>query len=360
MHGEPTKVTPDGHRAAAPLTGSRLLLELPGYKWGEYPIVAVTPLRQRHVLQMNNGHHILEKLAQSEVFLNYASAFNEATGLRITLRPVEPSKPAHHVGCHANPVCAMFAASSGTCAMRLEVPQHGPEAHTPQTMVCSAGLSVASVPVRSGERLLGFLQTEAVIVGEPDERQLKKAAQQLRYLGTKVDMGKLKNAYLHAKAVTPKMYNSALRLLTIFAEHLGLVANQLTLQNNHHEPESVGKAREFIGEHHREHLALTDVAHAVNMSTFYFCKTFKKTTGLTYTDYLAHFRIEKARELLAEPNMRISEIAFEVGFQTLKHFNRTFRRLLGKSPSLYRATLSQQWEHSNGNRNAEAGIEMNP
>lgn len=307
---------------------------------------------------MNSGHHILEQLAHSEIFRNYASAFNEATGLRITLRPAEPSNPAQHDGCHANPVCAMFAASSRTCAAHLEVPQHGPEAHTPQTMVCAAGLSVASVPVRSGERLLGFLQTGEVIVGEPGERLLKRAAQQLRDLGAKVDMGKLKNAYLHAKTVTPKMYHSALRMLTIFAEHLGLVANQLTLQSNNTEPESMGRAREFIGEHHREHLALTDVAHAVNMSTFYFCKTFKKTTGFTFTDYLAHFRIEKVRALLAKPNVRISEIAFDVGFQSLTHFNRTFRRLLGESPSQYRATLSQQWDHSNGHQIASAGIDM--
>ena len=307
---------------------------------------------------MNNGHRIIEQLAHSEIFRNYASAFNEATGLGITLRPAEPSNPAQHNGCHANPVCAMFAASSRTCAALLEVPQHDPEAHTPHTMVCAAGLSVASVPVRNGERLLGFLQTGGVIVGEPGERLLKSAAQQLRNLGAKVDMGMLKNAYLHAKAVTPTMYHSALRMLTIFAEHLGLVSNQLTLQSNNTEPESMSKARKFIGEHHQEHLALTDVAHAANMSTFYFCKTFKKTTGFTFTDYLAHLRIEKARALLAKPNVRISEVAFDIGFQSLAHFNRTFRRLLGESPSQYRATLSQQWDHSNGHLKASAGIEM--
>jgi AraC-like DNA-binding protein len=307
---------------------------------------------------MKNGHHIFEQLSHSDIFRNYARAFNVATGLRLMLRPVESSNPAQHDGCHANPVCAMFAASSRTCASRLELPQHNPEAHTTQTMVCAAGLSVASVPVRSGERLLGFLQTEGVIVGEPSKQLLKRAAQQLRNLGTKVDMGKLKEAYLHANTVTSKIYNSALRMLTIFAEHLGLVANHLTLQSSNTEPEGVGKAREFIREHHREHLALTDVAHAVNMSTFYFCKMFKKTTGLSFTDYLAHLRIEKAKEMLAKPNVRISEVAFDVGFQSLAHFNRTFRRLLGESPSQYRVTLSQQWAQSNDHPKAGARLSM--
>jgi AraC-like DNA-binding protein len=75
------------------------------------------------------------------------------------------------------------------------------------------------------------------------------------------------------------------------------------------------------------------------MSTFYFCKTFKKATGLTFTDYLGRVRIEKARELLLNPNARVSEVAYDSGFQSLTHFNRTFHRLLGESPSQYRASL---------------------
>ena len=51
------------------------------------------------------------------------------------------------------------------------------------------------------------------------------------------------------------------------------------------------------------------VAKAVNMSTFYFCKMFKKATGLNFTDYVSRVRVEKARNLLLNRNLRISEIA---------------------------------------------------
>jgi AraC-like DNA-binding protein len=50
-------------------------------------------------------------------------------------------------------------------------------------------------------------------------------------------------------------------------------------------------------------------------------------------------RIEKAKNLLLNPNLRISEIAYEVGFQSLTHFNRVFKRLMGDSPTDYRAQL---------------------
>ena len=69
---------------------------------------------------------------------------------------------------------------------------------------------------------------------------------------------------------------------------------------------------------------LATVAKAVNTSTYYFCTLFEKSTGLTFTDYLARVRIEKAKGLLLDPDRRVSEIAYDVGFQSLTHFNRVF------------------------------------
>jgi AraC-like DNA-binding protein len=50
-------------------------------------------------------------------------------------------------------------------------------------------------------------------------------------------------------------------------------------------------------------------------------------------------RIERAQNLLLNPNLRVSEIGFEVGFQSLTHFNRVFKKLLSQSPTEYRAQL---------------------
>jgi len=83
-------------------------------------------------------------------------------------------------------------------------------------------------------------------------------------------------------------------------------------------------------------LCLATVAKAVNTSTFYFCKLFKRATGLTFTQYLARVRIEKAKSLLLEPHRRINEVAYDVGFQSLTHFNRVFKEIVGRSPSSYR------------------------
>ena len=57
---------------------------------------------------------------------------------------------------------------------------------------------------------------------------------------------------------------------------------------------------------------------------------------MTFTEYLARIRVEMVKKLLLNPHTRISEAAFEVGFQSLSQFNRVFRRFAGESPSDYR------------------------
>ena len=99
----------------------------------------------------------------------------------------------------------------------------------------------------------------------------------------------------------------------------------------------VQKARAYIAAHKNEPLNLSAVAQAAGASVFHFCKVFHKTTGLKFTDYVARVRLEDARTQLLNPNRRISEIAYDVGFQSLTQFNRMFKRVFGQSPTEFRA-----------------------
>ena len=64
-------------------------------------------------------------------------------------------------------------------------------------------------------------------------------------------------------------------------------------------------------------------------------------TGTTFTEFVSRTRIEKAKNLLLNPNLRVSAIAYEVGFQSLTHFNRVFKKVIGESPTVYRGHLSK-------------------
>ena len=111
------------------------------------------------------------------------------------------------------------------------------------------------------------------------------------------------------------------------------------LEKQNAEPPLVRKAREYIGQHKMEPLSLATVAHASGASVFHFCKVFKKTTGLKFTDYVGRVRLEDAKTQLLNPNRRISEIAYDVGFQSLTQFNRMFKRVFGQSPTEFRTHL---------------------
>jgi YesN/AraC family two-component response regulator len=200
-------------------------------------------------------------------------------------------------------------------------------------------LSDTAVPVNLGNQLIGFLQTGQVLLRKPSSSQFARTAKQLIDWGLKVDLSKLEEAYFHTRVLGKAQYEAMVGLLTIFGQHLSIVANQVAVQQKNAEPPAITRAKAFIDSHQAEDLCLGEVARAVNTSTFYFCKMFKKATGLHFTEYLSRVRIEKARNLLLNPNLRVSEIAYEVGFQSLTHFNRVFKKLIGNSPTEYRCQL---------------------
>jgi AraC-like DNA-binding protein len=99
----------------------------------------------------------------------------------------------------------------------------------------------------------------------------------------------------------------------------------------------IWKARNFIDEHAGEELSLAKVAKVADTSANYLSEKFKEAVGINFVKYVARARYEKAATLLCDTDLRVSEIAFAAGFQSLSQFNRVFKKLAGKSPTAYRA-----------------------
>lgn len=285
--------------------------------------------------------NLLEALSESRIYQDYERAFTEATGLPVALRPVESWQLPHHNRRNENRFCALMATKSKACAACLQVQAKLAEAAAdgPCTLDCELGLVDTAVPVKLGEKLIGFLQTGQVFHRRPSESQFDKAAKRVAEWGILLDREELKQAYYSGKVLTTKQYESMVKLLSIFAQHISMVSNQIALQQENSEPPAITKAKAFIEQNHSEDLSLGAVAKAVNSSTFYFCKMFKKATGINFTEYVSRVRVEKSKNLLLNPNLRVSEIAYEVGFQSLTHFNRVFKKIVGQSPTEYRSQL---------------------
>ncbi len=103
------------------------------------------------------------------------------------------------------------------------------------------------------------------------------------------------------------------------------------------EPAAIWKARKYIEEHSEEELSLNKVANVVKMNANHLSENFKQVTGMNFVKYVARTRFANTCDLLRNSKLRISEIAFAAGFQSLSQFNRVFKRFSGKSPTEYRA-----------------------
>jgi AraC family transcriptional regulator len=96
------------------------------------------------------------------------------------------------------------------------------------------------------------------------------------------------------------------------------------------------KITELMAAHLEEEFSLIRLAREADMSEFHFSRLFKRTTGLTPSQYFIHLRMEKARRLLRETSKSVIEIGLDVGYSSPSHFAQIFRREVGIPPSEYR------------------------
>ena len=101
------------------------------------------------------------------------------------------------------------------------------------------------------------------------------------------------------------------------------------------------KIRVYIDKHYKEDIALQDVAGAMNYSDAYFCKVFKQCFGKGFIVYLSEYRVEKAKELLADVAINIKDVSAEVGYQDSNYFAKVFKRVTGETPTDYRMRILQ-------------------
>jgi AraC-like DNA-binding protein/ligand-binding sensor protein len=296
----------------------------------------------RRASAMNRAADLVQRISKSDIYKDYERAFSDATQLPVSLRPTDIWRLALEGRRHQNQFCALLAKSNRSCAACLQVQKEiqdmpGPGA---KTVTCFAGLCDTAVPVKVGEKIIGYLQTGQVALRKPNEAQFNRITQQVIDWGVTVDLTQLKDAYYHSYTLAPQQYTAMVKLLEIFASHISTLANEIVVQEDEAESPLIRRARAYILANHADPIDLDRVAQAMHVSTFYFCKMFKKATGLTFTDYLSRVRVEKSKTLLLNPHLRISEIAYDVGFKSLTHFNRMFRKIAGESPTVYRESKS--------------------
>lgn len=119
--------------------------------------------------------------------------------------------------------------------------------------------------------------------------------------------------------------------------------NELMLKDNVPKKKDViTEAKEYIRQHYNQNITLNDISKQFFINPYYFSQLFKKKTGMTYQNYLISYRIDRAKKLLEETDLRIYEVCKLVGYNDVNHFNQVFDRAEGMKPSEYRQHYKQE------------------
>lgn len=92
----------------------------------------------------------------------------------------------------------------------------------------------------------------------------------------------------------------------------------------------------YINSKYSSDITLESTAQHFTMSEGHLSRLFKENTGLSFCDYMRKYRVKKAVELMADPDKNITDIAFDVGFNSTNHFCKTFKAIMNESPLKYK------------------------
>lgn len=320
--------------------------------------------------------HLVARLRTTDDFKEYEDAFQEATGLPLTLEPASQLTLALCSKHQARTTfCTLMNQAGNSCqtcqllhrsieremgiseadsaerdaASGTVYTEKNPDSvnavsdafgDSPRTFECFAGLCETMVPVKADTKLVAFLKTGQVMVKKPTRSAFRQAMSQLDQSNPPATLEALEKAYFSTPIVPPERYRAMTTLLKTYAKQLSNASERIITECEHSEPDFIKRAKAYLLGNYMNPVTLADTANAANMSVFHFSKKFKEAVGIGFADYLSRLRIQEAKKLLWNPHCSITEAAYEVGFQSMASFNRSWRKLETLSPKQYRDSLT--------------------
>lgn len=104
----------------------------------------------------------------------------------------------------------------------------------------------------------------------------------------------------------------------------------------------VARVMEYIDDYYQKELSLSEIAERFDTNPSYLSDIFRRTTGQPFSQYLCAVRIEKAKQLLRYTNYTVETVSERTGFSNYQHFVRSFKRVMGITPSQFRSKCREE------------------
>ncbi len=286
---------------------------------------------------------IYNRLLSSELFQIYRQAFEQVTGQSMALiHPNIAESPDSEAKHCTNEFCNLML-ELDVCKERCR--EHTLDLskridHQAVTAKCDAQITTTLIPVQSKHGLVAYLRAGQVRMSheEMDPEFFLKTSQGMPPRVARAIL----TSFHRSKVYTKGDYQAQLTLLGAFAIQLGDLASQQLIGPTNRGEELIQKLKTYINRHLSEKLTLQVLSDHCKVTQTYLCKQFKKVTGLTIIEYINRHRIEKAKDMLKQEELKVIEVAYATGFQSLSQFNRSFQRYAGQSPTKFKSSLTPQ------------------
>jgi AraC-like DNA-binding protein len=202
------------------------------------------------------------------------------------------------------------------------------------TYKCHAGFTEITVPLYLNKNFIGCLTSGQILSSPPTEEGFDLIKKRLA--GYDIDLRKLKKYYFSTRVLSNSRIEALMELISLIGNYIAESENKLFFLSQINERDKISSARQYVEKKYQQKFTVSDVANYVYLSPSHFSHLFKKDTGLSFVQYLNSYRVEKAEELLTNTSLDITEVASKVGFQSIPHFNRIFRKISKTSPRGYR------------------------
>lgn len=329
---------------------------------------------------MNRYNYDLKSLLDVPLWERVQDQLAEATGTAIITIDYKGTPITKHSKrtdfcsiIRENPVsrkrCYKCDALAGLEAVRLE---------RPYIYLCHCGIVDVAVPVMVGDRYLGAVMFGEVRIANGDTEQVQRLVSEISSFQAEtettridllekydqlpemeykriVEIANLISAiveYIVDRAVKSRNDKQAYEWILNVGRDGGSAGGEIqelhdpsieksgNAEDNRHEPvkkdSPLYPAIAYMNDHPAETLSMKDMAELCHLSPSYFSRLFSRELGETFVNYVNRKKIDRAKQLLRESSLSVSQIATEVGYIDTSHFIQLFKRFEGVTPTMYR------------------------
>lgn len=210
----------------------------------------------------------------------------------------------------------------------------------PVVQVCHLGLCDVLVPLIIRSKVIGLLSAGQFLIEPPTTEGLQKVLLRFKELKINVKTLQAEKCYFGLPICPREKVEAIISLLTEFSVYITDAEHRLSIIKQHTEFSRMRYALDFIKSRFQENPSAEDIAAAAHVSPSHLRKLFRQAMRASPVAYLNNYRLDVAADLLEKTDMQVIQIAYQVGIESVSHFNHLFKKRFHESPSQYRESNS--------------------